>query len=161
MREAKQLLDLPVISVDSGKQLGLVDELLFEPGRHVLFGLVLKREGDERRFLLQREQIKAVGKDAVTVEDESRLEVFDANEEARRIGALTHGGHLLEMKVLNEGGDVLGKVDKVMLEDDLTVSSYHASKGFLGLGSKQDIKPDEIVSAGEDAIVVRGEAAGR
>ena len=55
---------------------------------------------------------------------------------------MTHGGHLLETTVFNEGGTALGNVDKIALDDDLTISSDHAS-GFLRQGSKLDVRPGE------------------
>ena len=64
--QATQLLDSPVIATESGKQLGLIDELIFEPGQYGLFGFVLKANSDNRKMLLPRAKVKAVGKDAVT-----------------------------------------------------------------------------------------------
>lgn len=158
-RDAKQFLNLPVISLGSGNKLGDIDELIFQPNVHRLFGFVVKGVEDDRRLLVRKESVHAAGKDAVTVADEAALEFLDANDEAREIVGHRNGGHLTQMTVFSEDGEQLGKVDKVLLDDDLTVSAYHASSGILGLGSKTEIKPDEVVMAGEDTIVVRQSVA--
>ena len=152
MKEAKDLVNMPIVSVATGRQIGQVKELLFEPGGHALYGLVLKQPDDERVLLVRRENVRSFGNDAITIEDEAGAEVFDANDRAREIGLLG-GSHLGGMKVMDQDGNEIGEVDKVMLNDDGTINCYRAYSGLLGL-SHQDFRPDEIVSAGRDAIIV-------
>jgi uncharacterized protein YrrD len=156
VREAKDLLKKPVIATTSGQQLGEVDQLLFEPGQHALYGMVIKARDGGPSLLLQREQIRSIGKDAITVEREESTERFDANSTAQHLA--NTGGHLGGLEVMTEDGEKLGKVDNVMLNEDGTVASYQISSGPLGLGGKRDILPSEVVTAGADAIIIPGEA---
>ena len=151
-RDAIELLDLPVISTATGSRLGKVHGLLFEPGQHLLFGFVLDGEGGSPRLFLNRERIKSIGRDAITVEDDHSPEVFEGNERARDLAV--RGGRLTGMKVFTEDGNQIGQIDRVMLNEDGSIDGYHSSSGLLGLGTRRDISPTEIVSAGADAIVI-------
>jgi hypothetical protein len=79
---------------------------------------------------------------------------MDANSRAREVTSVS-GGHLGGITMMNEAGNVVGKVDKVILNEDLSVAAYHTASGLLGLGSGHDVTPEEVISAGPDAIVVR------
>jgi uncharacterized protein YrrD len=152
MREAKDILKLPVIAVDSGNLLGQVKELLFNPGKHQLYGMVVESKDDDRTLLVKREQIGSIGDHAVTIASKADISVLDADDDARQL--LDSGGHLKGMDVVTERGDLIGHVDNVMINEDGSIARYHASAGLLGLGAKTDISPDEVVSAGEDAIIM-------
>jgi uncharacterized protein YrrD len=156
--DAKNLLDMRVIATDTGRQLGVVDELLFEPGRHVLLGLLLKTEGDRPQLLVTRANVQSFGRDAITVSVESAAEVLDANEHARQLGI--SGGHLLKIDVLTQNGDKIGSIDRVLLNEDGTINCYRASSGFLGMGAKQDLSPEDVVAASKDSFVVSSATVG-
>ena len=155
MKEAKDLLKKPVIANETGQQLGEVDQLLFEPGQHTLYGVVIKARDGGPSLLLQRAQIRSFGKDAITVESISATERFDTNATAQHLA--NTGGHLGGLEVMTQDGEKLGKVDNVILNDDGTVSSYQISSGLLGMG-KRDIPISEVVTAGADALIIPGEA---
>jgi uncharacterized protein YrrD len=158
VREARDLLDMPVIATDTGRRLGEVDKLLFEPGAHAMLGLVVKPTDKEPLLLLPRDKVRSIGKDAVTTVDEASLQVLDSDQHARR---LAEGpGHLSGLRILTEDGDDLGKVDNVLLNDDLSVASYQVSTGLLGM-SKREFRVSDVVSAGPDAIVISAEARRR
>jgi uncharacterized protein YrrD len=50
-------------------------------------------------------------------------------------------------------------VDKVLLNEDGSVASYQVAKGLLGFASRKEIPPSEVVSIGEDAVIVSNRAA--
>ena len=60
------------------------------------------------------------------------------------------------MKVMTESGESVGKIDKVTINDDGTVASYHSTSGLFG--SKHDIEPSEVKSGSEDIIVIADDA---
>lgn len=151
-RDAKELLDKRVIATDSGREIGKVEQLLFSPGQHALMGLVLKAEDGKPVLFLRRERVRSFGNDAITVSNESAVEVLDSDADARRLAK--GPGHVLNMDVFTAGGDKLGSVDKVLLNEDGTVNSYRTSTGLLGMGAKQEIVPSDVIGASEDSIVV-------
>jgi len=156
MRDSKDIMNLPVVVLDGGLEVGKVRDLLFEPGKHQLYGLVIDGKGDRPRMLLRRERISSIGEDAVTITNLSEVGLLESDQTAQSLQKT--GGHLAGMSVLTEGGDLVGKIDKVTLRDDGTVASYHTSSGLLGLGGHTDIRPEQVVTAGTDAIIIPGKA---
>jgi uncharacterized protein YrrD len=155
MRDAKDLLNLPVVVVDGGIEVGRVRNLLFEPGKHQLYGLIIDGKGDRPTMVLAPDRIGSIGENAVTISDVNQVSILDSDEKAQRLEKA--GGHLGGMRVLTEGGDLIGKVDTVMLHDDGRIASYQATSGMLGLGGRTNFQPDQVVTAGEDAIIIATE----
>ena len=152
MLQPKDILGKPVVATSSGREVGSVDHLLFEPGRHHLYGMVIKpRDKKDPERLLHSNDVKAIGSEAVTVEREEQVGLYDADDRARDY--MQFGLHGL--RVLTEDGNELGKVDTLLLNDDGSIEAYQTSGGLLGLTSGKQIKVSDVVSAGEDAIVVQ------
>ncbi len=156
MIQPKDLLGKSVIATATGTDLGSVDHLLFKPGEHRLYGFVIKpRDKNQPAQLLVRENVKAIGSEAITVQNEAQLAVYDADSQARDYMNLgLHG-----LKILTEDGNQVGQVDSVLLNDDGTINSYETSTGILGLGSKRQIQIADVIAVGGDALVVRTNAA--
>lgn len=153
--EFKDLLDMTVVSTAAAKEIGKVHEVLFDPGANALFGLVVTPpEKDGAALLVPLRAIRAIGKDAVTIESLTMAEPFEANARAQEISAA--GGNRDGMTVMTESGESVGKIDKVTLNDDGTVASYHSSSGLFG--SKHDIEPSEVKSGSNDMIIISDSA---
>jgi uncharacterized protein YrrD len=152
MRDAKEILNLPVVVLESGLEVGKVRDLLFEPAEHRLYGMVIDGKGDRPKMVLPRDRIGSIGENAVTIANLDQVSLFDSDETAQRLEKT--GGHLGGMRVLTEGGNLIGKVDTVMLHEDGRIASYQTSSGLLGLGGKTDIQPEQVVTAGTDAIII-------
>ncbi|HEY7802739.1 MAG TPA: PRC-barrel domain-containing protein [Dehalococcoidia bacterium] len=154
VREVKELQGMHVLATKEGRDLGTVKEVLFDPERRAVLGLMVASSAYEgSQMFVDREHVHGFGGDAVTVDSEADLEGISSTSHARE---LVEGGvHLEGVKVLTEGGDSVGKIDKVLLDDSGQIAGYHASSGLLGLGGKHDIAPADVISVGPDAIVVR------
>lgn len=157
-RDANDLMSMPVMATDSGSELGRVKDVLFDPSSHSLLGLMVSANGGGGAVMfLQRGRIKGLGQDAITVEGEAALQPFATAGRAREI--VDSGIHLRGASVLTEGGDAIGKVDKVLVNEDGSVASYQVAKGLLGFASRREIPPSEVLSIGEDAVIVSNRAA--
>jgi uncharacterized protein YrrD len=149
--EFKDLLDLPVVSNTEAREIGRVKEVLFNPGANALCGLVVSpNEQDVPLLLLPLRGIRSIGKDAITVESVNVAEPFEENLQAQEISAA--GGYRDGMNVMTESGESVGKIDRVKINEDGTVASYHSSSGFFG--SKHDIEPSEVKSGSKDMIII-------
>ncbi len=154
---AKALLNMPIITTSTGKEVGTVEQVLFDPGQHHLYGIVVKRaEKSDPALIVLAAKVKSYGGQAITIENEGDAGVFDSDDKAREIAPSI--GHLGGTKVLTEDGNEVGKIDTVMINDDGSIANYRTAGGLLGLGSGKDFSPDQIVSAGVDAIIVRNAA---
>ena len=64
------LSGLPVISAKTGKNLGVVVDIILKPGRKKIDGLIISGYGLlERKRYIPLEQIRTIGKHAVIIEE--------------------------------------------------------------------------------------------
>jgi uncharacterized protein YrrD len=154
-RELKDLVNLPVVSNTAAKEIGRVKEVLFNPAANALFGLVVTpTEAEGPALLIPRTRIRSLGADAVTVESQGVTELFESSVQGQEISAA--GGYLSGMEVMTESGQSVGKVDKVSVNEDGTVASYHSTTGFFG--SKHEIEPSEVKSSSKDMLIIADDA---
>jgi uncharacterized protein YrrD len=154
-RDASGLITKEVLDTSGGTALGRVKDAIFDPDGHVLYGLIVDTQNGD--MSLGRESMLGFGEDAVTVENEESIRPLATETRAREL--METGIHLRGTKVITEGGDSLGALGKIMLNDGFTISSYEASKGILGFGDKHEIRPAQVVKIGTGAIVVENAAA--
>jgi len=153
--EFKDLINLPVVSNAAAREIGKVQEVLFNPRANALYGLVVKpAEEDGPILLIPQRGIRSIGKDAITIESLNVAERFNDNVEAQEIVAA--GGYRSGMNVMTQSGVSVGKIDKVTLNDDGTVASYHSTTGLFG--TKHDLEPSEIVSGSKDMLIISDSA---
>jgi uncharacterized protein YrrD len=157
-KDARDLLNKAVLTISTGMQIGTVDQLLFEPGQHMLYGIVVKpRDKGEPQLVVRSGSVRSYGDQAITVQSEADATAFDADRKARELAG--DGGHLGGLRVVTEDGNELGTVDTVEINDDGSIAAYRTGGGMLGLKSGKEIRPEQIVSAGPDAIIVSSAVA--
>ncbi|HZP57105.1 MAG TPA: PRC-barrel domain-containing protein [Dehalococcoidia bacterium] len=158
-RDASELMSLPVIATAEGRELGKVSDLVFDPERHALLGFVVaSREPAGTPMYLSTERVRGLGSDAVTVDDEGALEALAAQRRAREIA--DSGIQIRGAKVITRGGDALGTVDRIIVDDDGRIAEYQVRSGPFGIGGRTTLKPEDVVAMGPDAIVVDARNAG-
>ena len=154
-REFKELLNLQVIANSEAKGVGKVHGVLFDPSANALYGLVITPvEKDGALLFLPLKGIHTIGKDAVTMADVDLLEPFEQNSEAQKISSA--GGYLNGMNVMTESGETIGKINKVTINEDGTVASYHSTTGFMG--TQHDIEPSEVVAGSKEMLIISDSA---
>lgn len=153
-RDANDLISMAVMNTTDGREVGRVKDVVFDPERHMLLGLMVTRTGDPNgtETFLEMQRIRGLGKDAVTVDDDAALQPLSEQAQAKKI--VDSGIHLKGTKVLTETGDALGAVQRIRLNDDGSVAGYDVASGILGLGGHTEILPGEVEKIGEDAIIV-------
>ncbi len=153
--ELKDLMHLPVVSNAAATEIGRVEDVLFDPSANALYGLVVAPEAkDGQRLFVPQRGIRSIGKDAITVESMNVAQPYVENVQAQEIAAA--GGHREGMSVMTESGETIGKVDKITINEDGTVASYHSSTGFFG--SKHEIETSEVKSGSKDMIIISDSA---
>lgn len=153
--EFNDLVDVPVVSNAAASEIGRVKEVLFNPAANALFGVVVSpTEKDAPLLLIPLRGIRSIGKDAITIESLNVAEYFEDNVEAKEISAA--GGYRSGMEVMTQSGESVGKVDKVTINEDGTVASYHSTTGFFG--TKHDIEPSEVVSGSTEKLIISDSA---
>lgn len=155
----KSLIGMNVFAVDAGKNLGSVERLLFSPEKLRVEGFVVTpgaglMDEPQPQQVLSIHRIKHIGHDAVTVESESMLETLADGQIPAGMVAFDQ---VEKEKVLTEGGEQMGEVSSIDFnETSYAIEYIEVGRGFLS-GSSM-ITVDQIISVGEDVIVVKDSA---
>ncbi|QKG85072.1 photosystem reaction center subunit H [Kroppenstedtia pulmonis] len=155
MRKSQDIIGLPVIHVNTGKQLGRVKDLLFDRQQY-LRGVLLESGGWVRRGrYIPTERIGSLGEDAVMVNSEA--DILPLNEAQNQwVGLLTGQRKLKGLPVMQSDGRELGMVEDVYFMEEMgTLMGYELSDGFINdlrLGRKI-YQPDSPLTWGKDALI--------
>lgn len=156
---AKSLIGMTVFAIDAGKNLGSVERLLFSPDEmRVTSFIVTPRtalmDEPEPQKLLSTDKVKAIGQDAITVESESLLDITADGELPAGSVAFDE---VEKEKVITESGDDVGEVASLDFDEGSFRLEYiEVGRGFLSGSSLVSV--DNVVSVGEDVIVVKDSA---
>lgn len=111
-----QVRGLPVVTVSDGEDVAEVRDIVYSPEAGRLLGLTLNKRG----FLAARHgsvlpigQVHAIGRDAVMITDESKLQ--DAEGVASEMASPGAAHDVIGADVLTEGGVSLGSVTDLVL----------------------------------------------
>lgn len=156
--QSKQIVGLPVVSIAEGVKLGTVRDVVVNPTERRIVGFVVQADGRARETLvLLAEDVRAVGPDAVTVQDRNRLRPLAALPELKTM--IEQQMPIKGKAVFTSEGKRLGQIDEFTLDTQrFTVDAYFVSAPGLGgliAGAPRRIPADWVVSSGPDAVVVR------
>ncbi len=151
----KALVGQEVIAIESGRKLGQIDRILIDPDAKRIDWIVVRPAG---RSMLEEpgpmkaiavDQIRGLGEDVVTVPNDEVLQPLSAP--ANHLVAFAA---IKNEAVMTEGGKKLGEVSNIEFDEQtLDLESIEISQGLLS--GKSSIPVTEIISVGEDVIVVR------
>lgn len=159
MIKALDVVGLDVITINEGKKVASVKDVIYDQGSQKVLAFLLDEGGifiDPHIVLLS--DIKNIGTDALMVETvEDIKSAADVNETIRSIAK--DRIFLTETKMVTTEGENLGRVSDIYF-DPLTgrVLEFELSQGIKNLATgKKRIKVEDIVSIGQDATVVRAQ----
>jgi uncharacterized protein YrrD len=118
---------LPIIDVNTGEQLGIVEDLCFEETGKVS-GVVMDARGLKRDKVIPITSVQSFGSDGVMV-DQSK--VFRNKSRADHLLHESHEG-LIGKALMSKEGDKLGLVEDVYFREELgTIVGYEVTEGFF------------------------------
>lgn len=147
MRRGRELKNLPVIEITSGKILGTVTDLLIAD-EHKLDGLYFLTEERETCFL-PLERMVSIGRDAVFAQGE--LEDFGL------VTNTTKGNYSSGAVVMSATGLSMGTIDDIVLEEEEgNIVAYEVSDGHLMdiLVGRKIIPTEDIITYGQDTVII-------
>lgn len=121
-----EIRGLPVVTM-AGEDVAEVRDVIYSPEAGRVVGLTLNKRGflaGRRREVLSAEAIRAIGRDAVMVDDETSLILPE--DAPTDVGALPSGRDVTGDEVLTEGGASLGQVRDIVV----LVGSNEAVVGY-------------------------------
>jgi uncharacterized protein YrrD len=156
LRKAKDVIGLPVITVDTGKQVGTVKELKIGPDWKLKAVVLETRSWFAPGRSVAAENIVGLGEDAVTIPGEETVRPQDGDPEARPLA--DGAGKLFGLPVMTAGGERIGLIEDVYFQPEVGIPliGFELSEGFLSdlqEGRKTFPIPEDAI-LGEDAVVI-------
>ncbi len=147
---------IAIVTTDSGKKVGTLEDFYFEPQTNSVCALYIKTGVFGHRALMVS-SINAIGADAITFANENNL----IEEKAEpQLSTLPLGRTLLTYKVLSEGGTVVGTVGNVVFDvstpTNLRVTAFELAGGLRNKLSRHypTFSSSQVVRYGEDVLVI-------
>lgn len=156
MKRARDVIGLPVISVQSGKQIGTAKDILLGEDWKIKAVLLETKHWFTSPSCILWQDLVAIGDDAITIEQEEAVTRLDALQGCT---SLVNGDRKLKgLPVLTANGQQLGIVDDVYFDQNLGIKviGYELTEGFISdlKEGRKWLPLPESVTVGEDAIIV-------
>lgn len=157
MKRARDVIGLPVICVQTGKQVGNARDFLLSDSWEIEALLLETKHWFSEATCIKWKDVIALGADAVTIESD---EVIRPLEEAPEVSkSLLSGSHKIKgLPVLTVNGQQLGILEDVYLDPEWgkKVIGYELTEGFISdlKDGRKWLPLPESVTVGEDAIIV-------
>ncbi|MGB4504130.1 MAG: PRC-barrel domain-containing protein [Syntrophaceticus sp.] len=147
MRKGREIIGLPVVSLATGKEIGVVDDILWSHQDSRIRYLVV---GDH---CIPFSDISSIGTDAITVSGVEVLKVKDEDGDLSELRSVNQTGGEL---VLSEDGENLGTLKDVLFDtDEGKLLGYELSAGVVGdlLSGRMIMSPEMVFSWGKESII--------
>lgn len=157
MVRSRRLLGLPVVDIGTGRSVGRVSRLLFDPrARRVSAFVVASGHWPAEDHVLEWDRARGIGQHAITIPDRQALAKPAAVPELQPL--LRRPLRLYGTRVLTEDGECLGHVEELLIDPRTgEVTQVILAPGRLAhrLRGRSAIPAESVLVMGEDAMVVR------
>jgi uncharacterized protein YrrD len=147
IKKSSELVGVLVISIKEGKEVGKVKEILIDPLKGKIIGMVLEGEKwyQEARVITS-EAIRSLGEYAITIDSISSVSKVSSNPEIMNL--LDKKIEEKTRKVITESGKLVGTVSEYFI--DIQTQEIVAHE----LASDYIIPASAVLTVGEDVLVV-------
>ncbi|QPC47062.1 PRC-barrel domain-containing protein [Mangrovibacillus cuniculi] len=154
MKKSSEVKNLPIISLNSGDQLGVVKTLVVNPEKgYVDFLTIENEEWQTSVKAIPFKKIIGIGEFAVTIENEHS--VIDLNEIPIANNLVNKNIRISDTRVMTRKGQLVGSV----LEYGLNEDTGEIMGLELKVGSEQVIMPSSsVMTYGKDLLIVQEDA---
>jgi uncharacterized protein YrrD len=154
--QASELKGRAVVVLSTAEKVGQVEDVLFDAQFRQVLGLRVKKGGlFGKTEALPRESVSSIGADAVTVPSPDVIN--DQERFAQLVGAATLN-QVEQTKVVTEGGELLGTIAHLEIDDDARkVTAYALASSLRERVMRHEetfVKADEVIRLGEGGIMV-------
>lgn len=155
MISGRELIGMPIYSLDRGEEIGEVENLIFDPDQRKIVGFVLEEGGLFRSpQVIPFESIESIGPDAIVLKRDAPLDIPPEEVDPKQ---LKESFNLTGRKVVSEKGHEIGRVYDLDI-DELTgtVTGIEVKRGLFQdtAEGKKHIDYDYIQQIGKHAIIV-------
>lgn len=156
MKKARDVIGLPIVCVETGKQVGHIKDLLIDERWQAKALLLEAKHWFSDMTCVALADVVALGDDAVTIKKEEAVHSVEEDKYFRTL--LCGESKLKGVPVITVNGQRLGMVEDVYLDPikGIKVIGYELTEGFISdlkEGRKWLPMPDSV-KIGEDALIV-------
>jgi uncharacterized protein YrrD len=156
MRKGKQIIGMPVIGLDSGVKIGIVQDLIYNSAQDKIEGLLLEkgtwlRDGK----IIPYSNVCSIGHDAVIVQRSNAVEKASRVSEIKEFYRQNEG--MLNVPVMTESGTDLGVVDDILIDEASgEITGYEISGGIIHdlVEGRMKIPKSQFLFVGQDVIII-------
>src|SRR5579884_285739 len=151
----RDLIGMPIYSLDRGEKIGEVENLIFDPDQGKVIGLVLEEGGLFRSSqVIPFESIENIGPDAIVLKRGAPMEMPPGEADSK---LLKESFNLTGRKVLSEGGYQVGVVNDLDIDEQTgRVTGIEVTRGIFQdtAEGRKHINHDQVQQIGKHAIIV-------
>lgn len=161
MRKSKQIVGMPVFSLEDGQQTGTVKELVINSQRKQVVAIAIAQKGwlKELKYI-PYSKIRSIGEDAITVDHGATLEKGASLPEIVKL--VREKVELTGARLVTENGNILGLVDEYLIDlltgeivglefGDNFINSMIKGRAYLDIAHVRTIGK-EVIVCHEDAL---------
>jgi len=152
--KASQLKGLAVITVSNAAKVGQVDDVYFDATYRRVLGMRVKKGMFGQAEAVPRSSVTAVGNDSLNV---SSPEAINLEDRFADLAGAIRLSQIEGTKVVTEGGDLVGAITDMLLDDEATeVASYLLKAPLWERIRHQEpqFSADQVVRVGEGGIMI-------
>ena len=161
MRKSKQIVGMPVFSLEEGQQTGSVKDLVVNPQSKKVVALAIAQKGwlKELKYI-PYSKIRSIGEDAITVDHGTTLEKGASLPEIVKL--VREKVEVTGARLVTENGTILGLVDEYLIDlltgeivglefGDNFINSMIKGRAYLDINHIRTIGK-EVIVCNEDAL---------
>jgi uncharacterized protein YrrD len=154
--QASELKGRAVVVLSTAEKVGQVEDVLFDAQFRRVLGFRVKKAGFRGKTeALPRESVASIGADALTVPSP---DVINDQERFAQLAAAATLNQVEQTKVVTEGGELLGTIAHLEIDDDARkVTAYALASTLRERVMRHEetfVKADEVMRLGEGGIMV-------
>ncbi|WP_127579562.1 PRC-barrel domain-containing protein [Paenibacillus koleovorans] len=159
MRKAQDIMGLPVIEIETGKQIGTAKDFLIDRDWNLQGVLLETKHWFSAPRYVKWDHVISFGADAVTIPDGQSVQTL---EDGMELCYFEHGSSKLKgLPIITVNGTNLGMVEDVYFGEQWgkKIVGYELSDGLLAdwKDGRKWLPAPEDVTIGADAIIVPGD----
>ncbi len=158
MKRSEDLLGLSIISIEDGKEIGRVSDLVVNPAKGTVEFLIMDNGSRYTGVkVLPFKMVEGVGEYAVTIQSVSSIS--DLADEPEVNGLLEKSVRVKGTKVLTKKGKLIGSVSEYIIDDENEgkIAGCEVTP-VSGASSNGLIPAEKIVTFGKDVLIVNEDA---
>jgi uncharacterized protein YrrD len=160
MRKSRQFKSLSVISLDEGREIGHIRNLVINPQTSEVAAIIVQRRGlfGEQK-VIPYARVVSVGNNALTVQKMANAERITSLPQI--LGLVKEDVRLKGVRVISEGGAALGHVEELYVDTTtgkITAFEVSGAPGEGFLKGKAVLPAGEVRTIGKDILIVRNGA---